>query len=62
MQSAFFSFYLLEAQAISLLAEVVQRRPGPLLVVLGILLSEAIDVFTQLLELLFELALWLARA
>lgn len=62
MESAFFSFDLLEAQTVSCFVEVVQAWSGPLLVFLGIVLLEMIEILCQLLEdFFFELALDLTR-
>lgn len=63
MESTFLGFDLLEAQTVPCFVEVVQTRSGPLLVFLGIVLLEVIDVLCQFLkDLLFELALDLTRA
>ena len=53
-----FSFDLLEAKTVSLWVEVIEARPIPLLVLLGIFLLQTVYVLSQLLQdLLFELTL-----
>ncbi len=62
MQRSLLYVYLLEAQIIFRLIEVVQRRSSPLLVLLRVFLLETIDVLCQLFKhFLFELTLGLAR-
>jgi hypothetical protein len=62
MQSTFLDLDLLEAQAILGLIKVVQTRPCPVLVSLGIVLLEVAQVLCQFFQnFLFELALDLTR-
>lgn len=63
MQCSLLDINLLKDESIGLLIKVLERRPVPLLVLLGSVAFETIDVLTQLLQhLLFELTLGLARA
>lgn len=63
MKGTFLGFDLLKAQTVPCFIEVVQTRSGPLLVFLGIVLLEVIDVLRQLLkDLLFKLAFHLTGA
>lgn len=63
MKRTLFRLDLLKAETVSLLIEIIQARPIPLLVLLGILLLETANVLSQFLQVLFfKLALGLARS
>lgn len=63
MECAFFRLDLLKAETVPVLIKVIQARPIPLLVLLGILLLEAADILSQLLQVFFfKLAFRLARS
>ena len=63
MQGTLLDLNLLEAKAVFVLVKVVQSRPFPLLILLGILLLQATNVLSQFFQdFFFELAFGLARA